>query len=234
MPDDETNSILPEHRKITHSRIEIFDLGDGGKKFVVPALRNFKIKRDFTVLMLIFGAALAIFLFVTGGIVRELPFAWARFIAINFFFYFFAVLSVAFGLFAFLCLDTWLRSTRIMATAGELRIATHRLFLRQTNVIPVSKIIGIKAANNLTSDDNGTVTYYYDIEVITEDDGKGWLAALRSAAKKLAGANNSFTENDLKALNAGGRKIRAITDIEGQAEADWILEQLRSALGIRA
>jgi hypothetical protein len=129
---------------------------------------------------------------------------------------------------AIICFDLWFRSSRIIAVAGELRVVTHWLFFKWTNVIPTAKIIETKAANNTTVNE----TQYYDIMVLTEGDEKGWLAAIRFAIQKPKDSDNSIAENDLKVLNTGGKKNRAITNIIGETEAKWMLEQLRAALGI--
>src|SRR6185437_15699682 len=105
MPDTEQFS---ERRKVTQSRIQIFDRADSGKEFVAPAMRNFQEKKNFTILLLFIAVAFGIFIFVVGGFIHELPFAWARFLAINFFFYFFAILTLVFALVSFICVDIWL------------------------------------------------------------------------------------------------------------------------------
>jgi hypothetical protein len=214
-------------REVTQSRIEIFDLAGGGKEFVSPAMRNFREKMPFTIMLLVFAAVFAGFIFFVMDFVGGLPFAWARFIAVNFLFSFFAILGLLVLLLGIVCSDLWLRSSRVIAVTGELRVVTRWLFFRQTNVIPVSKIIETKAANNTTVND----TYYYDIMVLTEGNGQNWWAALFYPDGKPKMPGNSFTANDLKVLNSGGKKIRAITNIIGQTEADSILREMNQALG---
>src|SRR6185437_7288480 len=137
------------------------------------------------------------FIFVVGGFIHELPFAWARFLAINFFFYFFAILTLVFALVSFICVDIWLRSTRVVAVTGELRVVTHWLFFKWTNVIPVSKIVEITADNNTTVDD----TCYYDITVLAKRDGKNWLAALIYIFRQADKPERPLSENELKLIN---------------------------------
>lgn len=66
--------------------------------------------------------------------------------------------------------------------------------------------------------------------VLTQGSGQNWLAALWYP-KGIPAVSDSFTENDRKVLISGGKKIRAITNIIGQTEADGILQEMNSALG---
>ena len=100
------------HRSVTQSRIKVFDRADGSKEFVAPAMRNFQEKKGFIIVLLILAAGFVIFVFVVGSFIRDLPFAWARFLAVNFFFFHFAVLTLMLALIGFICVDMWLRSTR--------------------------------------------------------------------------------------------------------------------------
>ena len=212
------------HCKVTQSRIKIIDRADGGKEFVAPATRNFQEKKGITVVLLIVAIGFAIFVTVAGSFIRDLPFAWARFLAANFFFYFFAILTLMLALFGFICVDMWLRSTRVVAIPGELRIVTHWLFIRRTNVIPVSKIIEMTADNNTTADG-----ICYDITVLAKRDGKNWLAVILYIFQWPDKPDRPLSENELKLIN--GRKIRAITDINRESDAKLILQQINQALG---
>ena len=213
------------HCKVTQSRIKIIDRADGGKEFVAPATRNFQEKKGITVVLLIVAIGFAIFVTVAGSFIRDLPFAWARFLAANFLFPFFAVLTLVLALVGFLCVDMWLRSTRVVAIPGELRIVTHWLFIRRTNVIPVSKIIEMTADNNTTADG----ICYYDITVLAKRDGKNWLAVILYIFQWPDKPDRPLSENELKLIN--GRKIRAITDINRESDAKLILQQINQALG---
>ena len=226
MENDGKNVTPPNRCKITHSRIEIFDLAGDGKEFISPAMRNFREKLSFTILLLVIAAIFAGFIAFVMYFVGQFPFAWARFLAVNFLFSFLAILGLLVLVLGIVCFDLWLRSSRVIAVAGELRIVTHWLFIRRTNAIPVSKIIEIKAANNTTA--NGV--YYYDIMVLTEGGGRNWLAALRYS-NGIPAVSDSFTENDRKVLISGGKTIRAITNIIGETEANWILAEINQALG---
>jgi hypothetical protein len=175
--------------------------------------------------LLIVAIGFAIFVTVAGSFIRDLPFAWARFLAANFFFYFFAILTLMLALFGFICVDMWLRSTRVVAIPGELRIVTHWLFIRRTNVIPVSKIIEMTADNNTTADG----ICYYDITVLAKRDGKNWLAVILYIFQWPDKPDRPLSENELKLIN--GRKIRAITDINRESDAKLILQQINQALG---
>lgn len=210
--------------KVTQSHIKIVDRADGGKEFVAPATRNFQEKKGFIVVLLILAVAFAIFVFVAGSFIRDLPFAWARFLAVNFFFSFFVVLTLPLALIGFLCVDMWLRSTRVIAVPGELRVVTHWLFVRRTNVIPVSKIIEMTADNNTTVDG----ICYYDITVLAKRDRKNWLAVILYIFQQPDKPDRPLSENELKLIN--GRKIRAITDINGKSDAKLILQQINQAL----
>ena len=224
MPD--TGQFSPDNRcRMTQSRIKIIDRADGGKEFVAPATRNFQEKKGITVVLLIVAIGFAIFVTVAGSFIRDLPFAWARFLAANFFFYFFAILTLMLALFGFICVDMWLRSTRVVAIPGELRIVTHWLFIRRTNVIPVSKIIEMTADNNTTADG----ICYYDITVLAKRDGKNWLAVILYIFQWPDKPDRPLSENELKLIN--GRKIRAITDINRESDAKLILQQINQALG---
>ena len=211
--------------RVTQSRIKIFDRADGSKEFIAPATRNYQEKKGFIVVLLILAVAFAIFVSVAGSFISELPFAWARFLAANFFFYFFAILTLMLALFGFICVDMWLRSTRVVAIPGELRIVTHWLFIRRTNVIPVSKIIEMTADNNTTADG----ICYYDITVLAKRDGKNWLAVILYIFQWPDKPDRPLSENELKLIN--GRKIRAITDINRESDAKLILQQINQALG---
>lgn len=213
------------HYRVTQSRIKIIDRADGGKEFVAPATRNFQEKKGFIVVLLILAAGFAIFVSVAGSFISGLPFAWARFLAVNFFFSFFVVLTLPLALVGFLCVDMWLRSTRVVAIPGELRIVTHWLFIRRTIVLPVSKIIEMTADNNTTADG----ICYYDITVLTKRDRKNWLAVILCIFQQPDKPDRPLSVNELKLIN--DRKIRVITDINGESDAKLILQQINQALG---
>ena len=231
---------------MTNSRIKISDLANGGKEFVAPAMRNFKEKKDFTILLLFAAVALGTVIFVIGkflsifigvftGILLPSAWAhslasWARFLAVNFFFSPIALIALILVLLGIVCVDIWLRSTKVIAVPGELRIVTHWLFVRKTNVIPASKILEITATNNTTADG----VYYYDIVVSATNVGKNRLVKLFGAFLQAQNPNNSISEEKMKEIdfiNSGGKKIHAITNIIGQTEADAILQEINNALG---
>jgi hypothetical protein len=212
-------------REVMQSGIKFFDLAGGGKEFVAPAMRNFQEKKGFLIILLILMVAFAIFVSVVGSFMTGLPFAWARFLAANFFFSFFVVLALPLALVAFVSVDMWLRSTRVIAVPGELRIVTHWLFIRSANVIPVSKIIGISADNNTTADG----VCYYDITVVTRRDGKNWLTMILFIFQQPDKLDRQLSEDEIKLLNS--KKIRAITDIDGESDAKWILQEINKTLG---
>jgi hypothetical protein len=213
------------HREVTQSRIKIFDRADGGKEFVAPAMRNFQEKKGFLIVLLILTAAFIIFVSVVGSFMSALPFAWARFLAANFFFSFFVVLALPLALVVFVSVDMWLRSTRVFVVPGELSIVTHWLFVRRTNVVPVSKIIEITVDNNTTADG----VCYYDITVLAKRDGKNWLAMILFIFQQPDKPERPLSENELKLIN--NKKIRAIADINGESDAKWILQEINKALG---
>jgi hypothetical protein len=213
------------HRSVMQSRIKIFDRADGSKEFVAPAMQNFQEKKGFAIILLILVVGFAIFVSVVGSFMSGLPFAWARFLAANIFFSFFVILTLPLALVGFICVDMWLRSTRVIAVPGELRIVTHWLFVRRTNVIPVSKIINITVDNNTTADG----ICYYDITVLAKRDGKNWLAAILFIFQQPDKPEHPLSENELKLIN--NKKIRAITDINGESDAKWVLQEINEALG---
>ena len=222
MPDDQPPIV---RREVTRSRIEIFDLTGGGKEFVAPALRNFQEKKGFLIVLLILAAAFAIFVSVAGSFMSGLPFAWARFLAANFFFSFFIVLALPLALITFISADMWLRSTRIVVVPGELRVVTHWLFVQRTNIVPISKIIGITVDNNTTADG----VCYYDITVLVKCDGKNWLAVALLFLQQPDKPERPLSEAEFRLVNT--RKIRAITDIDGEGDAKQILQEINKTLG---
>lgn len=205
------------------SRIKIFDRADGGKEFILPALRNFREKISFSIAWLILMACLVEAAFINARIVGGLP-ALIRFFVINHTWFIMGIVGLIQLLLTIACLDMWLRSSRIIATAGELQVVTHWLFFKRTTVISTSKIIEIKANNTASVG----ADLYYDIVVLTVGEKKSWLAAHFPARRK---PGSSFTENDLKVFNTGGKRITAATGIKGRPEAGWLVKELNQALG---
>lgn len=217
-------------RSTTLSRIQIVDRTEGGREFIAPATRNFREKMPFTLVLLILAAAFVFFAYIAGSFISGLPFAWARFLAVNLFFYHFAILAAVLALLGFVCVDMLFRSTRVVAVPGELRVATHWLFVRRTTVMPVSNIIEITAANNTTANN----VRYYDITVAATGVGKNRLAKWVGAFLQAQNPNNPISAEKMKEINfinSGGKKIRAITDIASETDANAILRELNQALG---
>jgi hypothetical protein len=209
-------------REAAHSRIKIVERVDGGKEFILPALRNFQEKFSFSIIWLVFAACFVGLLLVNVRFVNELP-ALLRFLVANHAYFFLGILGLIELVLTIACLDMWLRSSRVIALPGELRVTTHWLLFKRTVSISAANIIEIRADNNASV---GT-DLYFDIVVLAVGNKKGWLATYFPARKK---PNSSFSENDLKVFNSGGKKIAVATGIIGQSEADWMIGQLRSAL----
>lgn len=211
-------------RATAAARIKIFDRPDGGREFVLPALRNFREKMGMSVFWLIMASCLVGTGFISHRVAEEFP-AIVRFFIINHTWFLMLFFGAIVLLLTIACIDAWLRSSRIIATNRELQVVTRWLFFKRSVAIPTSKIIEIKSANTTTI---GT-TRYYDIVVLAIGERKSWLAAHFPAKRK---EGSSFTENDLKVFNTGGKKFAAATGIEGEPEAEWLLAQLRAALGV--
>jgi len=208
-------------RELAQARIQIINLPGGGIEFILPATRNFGEKMVTTILLALFAACFAGIICFATSFMRELPWTWARLLAMNIFFYPVTVMGLVSMVFVIVCADTWLRSSRALAAAGELQIVTCWLFVKHIDVIPAAKIIRTRAANNTTTSD----TKYYDIEVVTTGEKPGWFF-------KLFPPTNVKDEIERQRIRTGGKDIRAMTNIQGQAEAEWVLSQLREALNL--
>jgi hypothetical protein len=69
-------------------------------------------------------------------------------------------------------------------------------------------------------------TLYYDIIALTIGDGRSRLASFLPPPKP---DDSRFTANRLKSIQTGGRRVVLATNIKGQNEAMWLLEQIRAA-----
>jgi hypothetical protein len=216
-------------QETAQSLIKILDRADGGKEFILPALRNFRAKIFFSIAWLMLTAGFVELVFLNAGIVNDLldkmP-APVRFVVINHTWFYLGIYGLIEFFMTIICLNMWLRSSRIIATTGELRVVTHWLVFKRAAVIPASRIIEIRADN--TSSVGADL--YYDIVVLTMGEKKSWLATHFPASCK---EGSSFTENDLKAFNTGGNRIHAATEIKGQPEANWLVAEMNRALGRR-
>jgi hypothetical protein len=206
---------------LARARIQITNLPGGGKEFLLPATRNFGEKIITTILLAVFAAIFAGLIFFARDFTGALPWAWARFLVVNILFYPVAVMGLISAVFVIVCGDTWLRSSRVIASGGELRVETRWLFVRRMEVIPAAKIIRTRAANNTTTNE----TKYYDIEVVSTGERPGWFF-------KLFPPTNVKDEIEAQRIRTGGKKFAAMTSVQGEAEAEWILAQLRAALNL--
>src|SRR5262245_40318746 len=105
-------------RETARERIKIIERADGGKEFILPALRNFREKIGLSSFLLIVTIILVglgflshAFIEVAGGLFGG---AVVRFILINHFGYFMLILAMFELLLVIGCLDLWLRSSRIV------------------------------------------------------------------------------------------------------------------------
>jgi hypothetical protein len=151
-------------------RIKVVDREDGSREFVLPATRNLQAKLGFSFFWLVLtGVCCLLVRLKTGGLM----------------FLFLLLFYVVFGLFelllTFICLDLWLRSSRIIATTGDLKILTHWLLLKRAQTIPAAQISGIKPASTMSAGE----TLYYDVQVATTD-GKTVTAATAIRSKREA------------------------------------------------
>ena len=83
----------------------------------------------------------------------------------------------------------------------------------------------------MTADNNTTADgiCYYDITVLAKRDRKNWLAVILCIFQQPDKPERPLSENELKLIN--NKKIRAITDINGESDAKWILQEINEALG---
>jgi hypothetical protein len=215
-----TSSVVPA-QATARTKIKIRERADGGKEFIQPATRNFREKMQSTAFL---AVALGIFvgiLFMAREFMDGLPYAWARFLVANMFFIPVAVFGLCAGVLAIACGDIWLRSNHVVVSGGRLQLLTRWAFVTRKVDVPVEKIIQMKVAHNTTINDAS----YFGIEVRTTGDNPSWFYRYFPPKKQLG-------EIELKRIQTGGKVIRAMTEIEGYDDADWILSELRSALGI--
>lgn len=211
-------------REAGYAGIKIMDRADGGREFVLPATRNFREKIPFTIFWLGLTAFVAGFAFFFTLAFNALPLPGVvRFFVYNHIYFILGILALFDLAFAIGVADMWLRSSRVVATAGKLQLATHWLFIKRATTVSADKIIEIRV--DATGSDNNRI--YYDVRVLTVGDKPGWLASLFPAKPH---PNSSFSANDLKAFNSGGKRLRVATDIEGEAEAKWFAAELRRLL----
>jgi len=210
-------------RETAQARIKILEHAGGGKEFILPALRNFQEKISFSIIWLVMAGLIVAFGFMSSQF-TDWP-ALIRFFVIDHLYDVLGILGVIQLLLTFACLDMWLRSSRIVAMPGELRVVTHWLFLKKSQIVSVPDIIEARLENNAS--DGGTL--YFDIVVLTAGEKPGWLAKNFPMRTK---PGSSFNENAAKSFNSGGKRIVAATNIKGKDEAEWLLAQLRAALGV--
>jgi hypothetical protein len=201
--------------------IQIADRAGGGKEFILPAARNFKEKAATTFILASFAGIFVFMFFFARSFMAALPWTWVRLLAVNIFFYPLVIPGLVAALFVIVCADTWLRSTRVVAVSGELQVLTRWLFVRRAEIIPADKIIRTRAANNASVND----TQYFDIEVVTTGEKPSRFYYFFPPTKVQ-------DEIELQRIRTGGKNFRAMTNIVGQDEAEWILSQLRGALNI--
>jgi hypothetical protein len=202
-------------------RILIVERIDGGRDFTLPAARNFKGIMFATFMLAVFAFAFVFLLQFAGEFMSRLPWPWARFIAANIFLYPIVITGVITALVIYICGDAWLRASRVIATANELRIETRWWFVKRLTIIPVEKIIRTRTANNTTIND----THYYDIEMVSTGEKP-------SLFFKLFPPTNIKDEVEAQRIRTGGKSIRILTNIQGQPAAEKVLSQLREALKI--
>jgi hypothetical protein len=209
-------------REAARARIKIIDRADGGKEFILPAMRNFSEKRSFLVLWFFVTAFLA----GLGYIIHAFPLPGViGFFILNHVIYFWGFLGLFDLLLTIAVVDMWLRSSRIVARPGQLQTVTHWLFFRRAATISTDRILEIKIADNTSA---GPITYY-DIMVLTLGTKPGWIAKNFPAQRK---PDTSRTENDIRSFNSGGKRLNVATGIKGKAEADWFADELCLALGL--
>lgn len=173
---------------------------------------------------LVITGVTAEFTFVSTKFVNEFPLPdVVRFFILNHTWYIIGLFGFIDLMLTIACLDMWLRSSRVIATAGRLRSVTHWLFFKRLVNIPVASIIEIRIDAATTV--NNIV--YYDIVVLTSGEKPGWLARNFPANPR---PNSSFTENDLKSFNTGGKKVHVATGIKGEEVVTWMTGEIRRLL----
>jgi hypothetical protein len=169
-------------------------------------------------------AMLAGFAFVNAQFVNQFPMPGIiRFIVINHTYYILGFLGLFDLVLTLVCADIWLRSSRIIVTPGRLRAVTHWLFFKRSVEIAAANIIEIRVFAATTINE----TIYYDIVVLSVGEKPGWVAKNFPAQK---GPDSSFTDNDLKSFNSGGKKVAVATGIKDKTEADWLASELQRVM----
>lgn len=165
--------------------IKVVDRAEGGREFILPATRNFSVKFGVTCFWLILTGACCFLACVRPD---------------GFLFLFMLIFYLVFGLFelvfTLICLDLWLRSSRVIATADALTVRTRWLFLTRNRTIPAAEVSEIKIDNTMSAGE----TLYYDVQILT------------SGAKKITAASaiRSKREAEWLADQLGGAlKTRA-------------------------
>jgi hypothetical protein len=210
-------------REAGYAGIRILDRPDSGREFILPATRNLAEKLPFTLLWLIMTAVVGFACFFVSA-ANEFPAPTViRIFILNHVYYVFGILGLIDLVLTIACVDMWLRSSRVIATAGQLQTVTRWLFFKRAATVSASSILEIRVDPATTIN----TTVYYDILVLTVGTQPGWIAKNFPARLR---SGSSFNENDLKAFNSGGRKLRVATGIEGEAEANWFAAELRRLL----
>jgi hypothetical protein len=127
-------------REAAALRIKIRDLPDGGKEFILPALRNLRVKLTASFFWLVMTAGLVFGWSVFTDVVGIFP-TWIRWLLIDHGLFALGFVGLIVLLLSYVCLDMWLRSSRIVAKAGELQVVTHWLVFKRAINIPASKIL---------------------------------------------------------------------------------------------
>ncbi len=218
------NSFDPR-REAAAGGIRIVDRADGGKEFILPALRNFSEKCSFSIGLLFITGFVALFAYLLTSIIKEFPPGVVQFFILNHIGYAFGFLALIELLMILAVVDMWLRSSRIVATPGRLQSVTHWLFFKRAATVSTDRILEIKIEQKSSA---GT-DVYYAVVVLTLGTKPGWIAKNFPVRGK---PNDSFTERDMRSFNSGGKRLSVATDIKGKAEADWLADELCLALGL--
>lgn len=190
------------------SQFNVVDLPDGTKEFVLPALRNFQEKISFSLVWLVIAGFTAALGFAASKL--AVPPGWIGYFfgfITNHFYYAFGFLGLIQLLLTLVCLDLWLRSSRIYVRPGEMRVITHWLFVKKIRIISVSKIMEIRLENNAST---GGILYF-DVVVVTVPEKPG----LR-------------IDTDPE---TGGKRVVAAANIQGKDEAERLRLEINRSLG---
>jgi hypothetical protein len=191
---------LDEIRKQIHSKIQVNDLPDGGKKFIFPAARNVGPAAGLTLFWLIWTGIVVLLFWKHAPLLFPLVFG---------------VLDLLIGLWVS---DLWFRRSRVVATPERATVQTSWLIFKKEHNIVAADITGISAQPGMTVGHSA----YYDLKIHVRDDND-------FEARKVKFIQTGqrpplkFSVSDPSGITAGN-------NIAHKAEADWLVQQMIAGL----